>query len=197
MKTLLLLTFAAVSMQAARIEYVLTNGSRDILSFVTAGYLPSAQPPDANNPSVLTWTLPESKLATSPCPNPPAHGSTCRVVVQLFNGDGYPNPQVHLAAIVRRIDGEEYNLLMGIGSFNLHDLDHDADVHNGPVHFIIRPTDHAATVTPEPKPAILLFGSLCLACCYVLLKQRFQWWSWQSGISQVGISSHKESGEQE
>jgi hypothetical protein len=177
MKTLLLLTFAAVSMQAARIEYVLTSGSRDLLSFVTNGYLPSAQPhdPDQNpDPSSLTWTLPESKLAVDPCPNPPAHGSTCRIQIQLFNGYGYPYPQVLFAAIVTRIDGEEYNLLMGIGSFNLHDLDHDADVHNGPVHFIIRPTDHVATVTPEPKPVHLILGSLGLAYCFVRLKRRLR-----------------------
>jgi len=171
MKTLLLLTLAAVSMQAAQIEYVLTNGTRDILSFVTAGYLPSAQPPDANNPSVLTWTLPESKLATSPCPNPPAHGSTCRVVVQLFNGEGYPNPQVLLSAIVRRSDGEEMNLLTGIGAFELHDLEHNADVNHGPIHFIIRPTDHAATVTPEPKPVHLILGSVGITYCFLRLRR--------------------------
>src|SRR3982750_2343760 len=177
MKTLLLLTLAAVSMQAARIEYVLTNGSKDILSFVTNGYLPNAQPhdPDQNpDPTTVTWTLPESKMATSPCPKPPPHGSTCRVQIQLFNGYGYPNPQVLLAAITTRSDGEEYNLLMGIGGFNLHDLEHDADVQNGSIHFIIRPTHKAATVTPEPKTWHLLFGSLCLMCCFLRLKRRLR-----------------------
>ena len=174
MKTLLLMTLAAVSMQAAQIEYVLTNGTKDILSFVTNGYLPNAQPhdPDQNpDPTIITWTLPESKLAVDPCPNPPPHGSTCRVQVQLFTGTGYPNPEVLLAAITTRSDGEEYNLLMGIGAFKLHDLEHEADVHNGSYHFIIRPTDKAATVTPEPKPVHLILGSLGITYCFVRLKR--------------------------
>jgi hypothetical protein len=174
MKTLLLMTLAAVSMQAAQIEYVLTNGSRDIVSFITAGYLPSAQPPDPDpdpNPNTFIWTLPESKLAVNPCPNPPAHGSTCRVQIRLLSGFGYPHPQVGIAAIVTRSDGEEYNLLTGIGPFNLHDLEHNADVQSGPIHFIIRPTDKTATVTPEPKPVHVILGSIGITYCFLRLKR--------------------------
>src|SRR4051794_15502502 len=123
MKTLLFLTFAAVSMHAAQVEYLLTDGARDIMSFVTNGFLPNVQDPDPYR-GTPTWTIPESQLVADPCPTHQPPGSSCRIQIQQFNGYGYPYPQVGIAAIFKRSNGEEENLLAGFGPFLLDDLEH-------------------------------------------------------------------------
>src|SRR3982751_5543056 len=163
MKTLLLLTFAAVSMHAAQIEYTLNNGSFDLLSFVTNGYLPNVQAPDPHR-GIPTWILKDSQTVLSPCRVLPAR-STCQIEITLYSGFGFPNPSVGISAYVTRETGEQENRLLGIGGFILDGLEHEADVMSAHYRFTIKPTDHAATVTPEPKTWHLLFGSLGIMCC--------------------------------
>jgi hypothetical protein len=149
MKTLLVLALSAASLSAAQVEYTLNNGTRDLLTFVTNGYLPNVQAPDPRR-GIPTWILQDSQTVVSPCKDLPAR-STCQIEIALYAGFGFPNPSVGISAIVTRENGEQENRLMGISAFPLDALDHDADVREANNRFTIKPTTHVATVTPEPK----------------------------------------------
>jgi len=149
MKTLLALAFTAASLSAAQVEYTLSNGSFDLLTFVTNGYLPNVQAPDPHR-GIPTWILKDEQTVLSPCRDLPAR-STCQIEIALYTGFGFPTPHIGISAIVTRETGEQENRLLGIGNFVLDGLDHDADVMEAHNRFTIKPTDHVATVTPEPK----------------------------------------------
>jgi len=168
MKTLLALAFTAASLSAAQVEYTLSNGSFDLLTFVTNGYLPNIQPPDPRR-GIPTWILKDEQTVVSPCANLP-RGATCQIEIQLFAGPSFPFPQVGISAIVTRENGERENRLAGISSFNLADLSHDADVFEAHNRFTIKPTDHVATVTPEPKTWHLALAGMGVSC-YVRLRR--------------------------